>query len=205
MSKDSKSSTKIRTPKSERTPEEQAKRDAKKAAKKAAKLAEIVPEPRSEESKAEEVEEEATPAAEGETTSLETKKRKREVAAEGEELEIDVSAPAPLSKAELRAARKKAKRGDVLPYTPKVRDYEKVTKSHVQSGEGKEGDKDVAGSGKRQNSVWIGNLAFKTTPEGLKEFLEKGVTELGGKGEGSVTRVNLPKKSNKAGFSENKG
>ncbi|OWZ59718.1 hypothetical protein LQV05_000677 [Cryptococcus neoformans] len=203
MSKDSKSGTKMRTPKSERTPEEQAKRDAKKAAKKAAKLAEVVPEPSPEESKAEEAE--MAPVAEGEPTSPETKKRKREAAAEGEELEIDVSAPAPLSKAELRAARKKAKRGDAIPYAPKIRDYEKVPKSNVQSEEGKEGEKDVSGSGKRQNSVWIGNLAFKTTPEGLKEFLEKGVAELGGKGEGSVTRVNLPKKSNKAGFSENKG
>ena len=35
----------------------------------------------------------------------------------------------------------------------------------------------------RQNSVWVGNLSFKTTPDALRTFFE---------GVGEVTRVNMP-------------
>lgn len=38
---------------------------------------------------------------------------------------------------------------------------------------------------KRQNSVWVGNLAFKTTPDSLRTFFE---------GVGEVTRVHMPMK-----------
>ncbi|CAK5263120.1 unnamed protein product, partial [Mycena citricolor] len=38
---------------------------------------------------------------------------------------------------------------------------------------------------KRQNSVWVGNMSFKTTPEALKEFF---------KDAGEVTRVHMPTK-----------
>jgi len=40
--------------------------------------------------------------------------------------------------------------------------------------------------GKRQNSVWVGNMSFKTTPESLKAFFE---------GVGEITRVNMPTKA----------
>ena len=40
---------------------------------------------------------------------------------------------------------------------------------------------------KRQNSVWVGNLSFKTTEEALKNFFD---------GVGEITRVHMPKKSN---------
>ncbi|KIL70376.1 hypothetical protein M378DRAFT_54774, partial [Amanita muscaria Koide BX008] len=39
---------------------------------------------------------------------------------------------------------------------------------------------------KRQNSVWVGNLAFKTTVEDLKSFFA---------GAGEITRVNMPMKA----------
>ncbi|KAL7422841.1 Nucleolar protein 13 [Cryptotrichosporon argae] len=67
-----------------------------------------------------------------------------------------------------------------------------------KAGEAKDKEK------KGQYSIWVGNIAFKTTPEGLQEFLERGVVELGGTA-GSVTRVNLPKTKGKGSFSANKG
>jgi RNA recognition motif-containing protein len=38
----------------------------------------------------------------------------------------------------------------------------------------------------RQNSVWVGNLAFKTTSESLKKFFD---------GVGEITRVHMPTKN----------
>ncbi len=38
---------------------------------------------------------------------------------------------------------------------------------------------------KRQNSVWVGNLSFKTTPEALRTFFE---------GVGEITRIHMPMK-----------
>ncbi|TYJ53345.1 hypothetical protein B9479_006004 [Cryptococcus floricola] len=194
-----------KTPKAERTPEEQAKRDAKKAAKKAAaaKEALVTSDLQAEAEPAGEATPDAT-TEEGDAAASDSKKRKREGAAEGDELEIDVSAPAPLSKAEIRAARKRAKRGDNSEARPKLKDYEKVSKKGDKDEKDKAAEA-LEGKGKRQNSIWIGNLAFKTTSEGLKEWFENGLSGLGGKGEGSVTRINLPKKNNKAGFSETKG
>ena len=38
---------------------------------------------------------------------------------------------------------------------------------------------------KRQNSVWVGNLSFKTTPESIKSFFN---------GVGEITRIHMPTK-----------
>jgi RNA recognition motif-containing protein len=38
---------------------------------------------------------------------------------------------------------------------------------------------------KRQNSIWVGNLCYKTTPDSLRRFFE---------GVGEITRVHLPTK-----------
>ncbi|KAI0939294.1 hypothetical protein AcV5_000754 [Taiwanofungus camphoratus] len=38
---------------------------------------------------------------------------------------------------------------------------------------------------KRQNSMWVGNLAFKTTPEALRQFFD---------GVGEITRIHMPMK-----------
>lgn len=43
---------------------------------------------------------------------------------------------------------------------------------------------------KRQNSVWVGNLSFKTTEESLKVFFD---------GVGEITRVHMPIKSQPVG------
>ena len=46
-------------------------------------------------------------------------------------------------------------------------------------------EEDASHSTKRQNSVWVGNLCFKTTPESLRRFFD---------GVGEITRVHLPSK-----------
>jgi RNA recognition motif-containing protein len=43
---------------------------------------------------------------------------------------------------------------------------------------------------KRQNSVWVGNLSFKTTPDALRRFFD---------GVGDITRVHMPMKMASAG------
>ncbi|KAI0254734.1 hypothetical protein BJV78DRAFT_1273808 [Lactifluus subvellereus] len=48
---------------------------------------------------------------------------------------------------------------------------------------------DTSGPLKRQNSVWVGNLCYKTTPESLRRFFD---------GVGEITRVHLPTKLGKA-------
>ncbi|WVF68213.1 hypothetical protein IAT40_002978 [Kwoniella sp. CBS 6097] len=216
MSSEAASSSKSSKVKSGRTPEQQAARDARKAAKAAAKAAAEPVEPAT--TAADEVELEADITKGDDTEEPQegesSKKRKRvQVVPEGEELEIDVAAPAPLSKAELRAQKKRQKRGDAEPEKPIVREYEKPSKpapkeasSKGDGGEGADGDgKPIGPGGKRQNSVWVGNLAFKTTVETLTDFFQRGVTELGGQGAGCVTRINMPKKAIKGGYAENKG
>jgi RNA recognition motif. (a.k.a. RRM, RBD, or RNP domain) len=42
---------------------------------------------------------------------------------------------------------------------------------------------------KRENSIWVGNLSYKTTPESLRRFFD---------GVGETTRVHLPTKLGKA-------
>jgi hypothetical protein len=164
-----------------------------------------------------------------------TKKRRRESDVKEEDLlEINVEAPEPLSKAEARAAKKRAKLG--LPEetaskdeknkkkkkarvnADRLSDVEDEGEDGVGGSKGKAKAKDGKEKGKsksndkegkpakpaKKNSVWIGNLSFRTTEERIKEFLEKGVQEMGGP-EGSVTRINLPKKEGKAGFSDSRG
>ncbi|KAJ6458675.1 hypothetical protein C8R47DRAFT_1081601 [Mycena vitilis] len=53
-------------------------------------------------------------------------------------------------------------------------------------------DGSAAASGapaKRQNSVWVGNMSFKTTPEALREFF---------KDVGEITRIHMPTKASTA-------
>ena len=172
-----------------RTPEQQAARDARKAAKAKAAEAEPVVE---KEIKDETTEPAAEGEGEGESSTAATKKRKHNT--DIEELEVDLEAPTPMNKKEARLAKKKAKRGDTEG--------------------GAEGEEAGAGAAEekkpkpvpveKRNSIWIGNLSFRTTTDRIKEFLENGVKELGGD-EGSVTRVNLPKEKNKGEFGPSKG
>jgi len=163
-----------------RTPEQQAARDARKAAKRAS---EATAQATATEIKVDEIEPTST-EAEAESSLAESKKRKHNT--DIEELEVDLEAPTPLNKKEARLAKKKAKR---------VEDGEEP--AEVES-------KPRPVPVEKRNSIWIGNLSFRTTGDRIKEFLENGVKELGGD-EGCVTRVNLPKEKNKGEFGPSKG
>ena len=96
-----------------------------------------------------------------------------------------------LSHAEKRRQKKKAE------HTAK-KDTRPV--SDVLSKKGKEKMKNTAELPpsklpKRQNSIWVGNLSFKTTPASLRAFFE---------GAGEVTRIHLPMKMAQGG-PESKG
>lgn len=189
-------STKSR--KSGRTAEQEAARAARKAAKKAA-AAEAAAAPAAEASD----EAAAEPAAEAGS-----KKRRAEDEGDNADLlEIDLGAEAPMSKAEIRAARKRAKRGDAplerssKPVGENDKDAGDETKRHTGEKALKEKTPKAT---KGEWSVWVGNIAFRTTPDSLKEFVEKGIVELGGEAD-SVTRVNLPKKPGNGSFAANKG
>ncbi|KAJ3573018.1 hypothetical protein NP233_g2697 [Leucocoprinus birnbaumii] len=51
---------------------------------------------------------------------------------------------------------------------------------------------------KRQNSVWVGNMSFKTTEDNLRTFFKD-------KGAGDITRINMPTKAAKGPMKENRG
>lgn len=220
-------STESTTKKSGRTPEQQAARDARKAAKAAAAAASTAPTttipsnevelPHAESSKqaiaasapAPKSDKKRTRAERDQANDPTSTKGEAQVDEDGDLLEIDVTAPEPLSKAEARAARKRQKKG--LPdLPPKLTKPDKPRRDGSpaegeedgQTGEGKEKKEKTK---QRMNSVWIGNLSFRTTAESLKTYLEKGITEKGAVGHGAVTRVNLPKKPGKGEFAPNKG
>ena len=198
-----------------RTPEQQAARDARKLTKQQKKAKEDASTAMNGETEAES----SSMAVARETSPTSGSKRPRPAQdiPEDELLDIDVDAPAPFSKAELRANRKRVKKG--LPELPaKVTEDEKPAKKQRKQldGQGDALDDDELGNddnvsqrerAKPQISIWIGNLSFRTTEETLQSFIEKGLSGLGGGGQGeeAVTRVKLPKKPGKGQFAENKG
>ncbi|CDO71351.1 hypothetical protein BN946_scf184908.g109 [Trametes cinnabarina] len=91
-----------------------------------------------------------------------------------------------LSHAEKRRQKKKEKRGE-------IKDTETTGDSTDKKGKAKvKNTAELAPSKvpKRQNSVWVGNLSFKTTPEALKAFFD---------GVGEITRIHMPMKMTTGG------
>lgn len=78
-----------------------------------------------------------------------------------------------LSHAERRRQKKKEK-------------LERLEESAAKKRKLKDGTAVPANSGKRKNSVWVGNMSFKTTPENLRTFFE---------GVGEITRIHMPTKA----------
>ncbi|KAJ9110064.1 hypothetical protein QFC19_001734 [Naganishia cerealis] len=112
------------------------------------------------------------------------KKRKREQTSDDNDtkeddenlLEIDPDAPTPLSKAQARAARKEAKRkrkDGEADGEAETDEEETGADGERKSKKSKKDKDDVPKPPKRQHSVWIGNLAFKTNAESLKAWLER--------------------------------
>ncbi|KAL0950098.1 hypothetical protein HGRIS_010099 [Hohenbuehelia grisea] len=62
-----------------------------------------------------------------------------------------------------------------------------TTEKGKDKAKGKENTKDKGSTTepKRQNSVWVGNLAFKTTPDDIRNFFSSA---------GEITRINMPMK-----------
>lgn len=157
------------------------------------------------------------------TTSSFSKKRKRSeklAKEEGEaedELEIDLKAPVPLSKAQLRAEKKKQKSGGAVAAEGDEGDAAEDGDAAGESRPAKRvkrEKKDVDKPPAKKNSIWIGNLAFKTSADGLKAWFDKKISEMEGsvdpkveageegKGGQVVTRVNLPMKQGRAGWAQ---
>jgi RNA recognition motif-containing protein len=115
------------------------------------------------------------------TPPVEIRKRKRarETAQANSTLDAELEEPV-LSHAERRKQRKKENKlvgTDLDPvHTPST---EKKAKAGTAPA------KETTERAKRQNSVWVGNLSFKTTSEALKQFFD---------GVGEITRVHMPTK-----------
>ncbi|KAF8638556.1 hypothetical protein AX17_002099 [Amanita inopinata Kibby_2008] len=111
------------------------------------------------------------------------KKRKRVGEGEGdsgsERQTVELADTQVLSHAEKRHLKKKEQKAEVLKKS------KKSAKAEVSTS-------------KRQNSVWVGNLSYKTTVEDLKSFFS---------GAGEITRVNMPLKASSmpGRKSENRG
>ncbi|KAG9024532.1 hypothetical protein FRB95_011370 [Tulasnella sp. JGI-2019a] len=90
-------------------------------------------------------------------------------------LEIEESA---LSHKQLRKLKRKRERGEVG-----VADESSLPKPKKSKAEKDKVDP-AAASTKRENSIWVGNLAYKTTQDDLRTFFD---------GTGEITRINMPK------------
>jgi len=86
-----------------------------------------------------------------------------------------------LSHAERRRQKKEAKREEKL----KAEDGPATKKRKLKDGSAKVVDPSSSAM-KRQNSVWVGNMSFKTQQDSLKTFF---------KDVGEVTRINMPTKA----------
>ncbi|KAG1752417.1 uncharacterized protein EDB91DRAFT_1215906 [Suillus paluster] len=88
-----------------------------------------------------------------------------------------------LSHAEKRRQKKKDQKAEDQPSKKR-----KVTDGSVAGVSTK--DSKPTGKPKRQNSVWVGNLWFKTTPDALRNFFD---------GVGEITRIHMPTKKGTKG------
>ncbi|KAL4919095.1 hypothetical protein BDW62DRAFT_179907 [Aspergillus aurantiobrunneus] len=112
----------------------------------------------------------------------------------GPELEIDVSAPEPPSKKALRKAKKQASNADA-----NVAD--KSPESTANTNLENPADTQVAAPKRSDYGVWIGNLAFSVTKDDLRQFLTTNCSFT----DATITRINLPKPSDKNTRAQNRG
>ncbi|KAL4962236.1 putative RNA binding protein Rnp24 [Aspergillus stella-maris] len=110
---------------------------------------------------------------------------------DGPEIEIDVSAPEPPSKKALRKAKKKA--GDA--------DAKDTDESKPAANINPENNAESATQKRSQYGIWIGNLAFSVTKDDLRRFFTTNCSFT----DATITRINLPKPSDKNSRAQNKG
>ena len=85
-----------------------------------------------------------------------------------------------LSHAERRRQKKKVKKSQEEPSKKR-----KLADGTVAEVSPKDVESTGKGKPKRQNSVWVGNLWYKTTPDALRDFFD---------GVGEITRIHMPTK-----------
>ncbi|KAL4981755.1 hypothetical protein BDW68DRAFT_74050 [Aspergillus falconensis] len=129
-------------------------------------------------------------------TGIGDENHKKRKLLDGPELEIDVSAPEPPSKKALRKAKKKATSADAKADAAKD-DHEKAD-SHVES---ENAGTEAAPQKRSDYGIWIGNLAFSVTKEDIRRFLTTNCSFT----DATITRVHLPKPSDKSSRVQNKG
>ncbi|KAF5371198.1 hypothetical protein D9758_004099 [Tetrapyrgos nigripes] len=95
---------------------------------------------------------------------------------EPDEVEADEDEAPPLSHAEKRRQKKEKKEKESREPAKKKR--------KLADGKAKTSDPDKKHP-TRQNSVWVGNMSYKTTPDALRAFFD---------GVGEITRINMPTK-----------
>ncbi|KAL5334183.1 hypothetical protein BJX70DRAFT_29053 [Aspergillus crustosus] len=113
---------------------------------------------------------------------------------DGPELEIDVSAPEPPSKKALRKAKKKGPDTDVKPST-------EGAESKATTTPGTSANPENADQKRSDYGIWIGNLAFSVTKDDLRRFFTANCSFT----EATITRIHLPKPSDKNTRAQNKG
>jgi len=124
---------------------------------------------------------EMSPVSSKSSQVVSTLKRKRDASpdsidASSSSSELGRTEDAPvLSHAARRKQKKKASLNEAAPTSLPSRNQKK--------------EDDAFHPVKRQNSIWVGNLCYKTTPESLRRFFNE---------VGEITRVHLPTKLGKA-------
>jgi RNA recognition motif-containing protein len=144
------------------------------------------------------------PSAGSELLSTSNKRKRKKSSAEnvsppsasiGTEEPASVDDTAVLSHAASRKQRKK-----VQALKEHLVDGEKTPSLEKSNGTRNKGNKTTAAPAnaakKRQNSVWVGNLSFKTTQQQLEQFFQFA---------GEITRVHLPTKGDGSGKAINRG
>jgi RNA recognition motif-containing protein len=100
----------------------------------------------------------------------------------------------PLSHAERRRQKRKAQKETTSEKKPASK------KRKLEDGSAKSSSMETSSRenpAKRQNSVWVGNLTFKTTQDDVRRFFD---------GVGEITRINMPTKPGRPNApTENRG
>lgn len=117
-------------------------------------------------------------SASSDSSDDETDVPKREQVDDGTLLEIDPDAPAPLSRAALR----KAKSNPALAAAASTEEATSSTKGKEKAAAGTATDNKPG-----KYSVWVGNLAFRTTEAELREYFRPALTLSARKGKGKAT------------------
>ncbi|KAB8076728.1 hypothetical protein BDV29DRAFT_169661 [Aspergillus leporis] len=103
------------------------------------------------------------------------------------EIEIDVSAPEPPSKKALRKAKRKASEAPL----------ENASEQKTEDA----ADNEETSKKRSEHGIWIGNLAFSVTKDDLRKFLTSNCSFT----DTTITRIHMPKSSEKHGKAQNKG